>query len=95
MKLYDECEAVCYIKSQLKDEDINRDDILDVIDSIFDYYDDNGDLNLDFDEDDDINDDDETAIIEFVNCALSDSRLSKDLISKIVKAELNYELSLL
>ena len=53
MKLYDEKEAVAYVRSRCGCVGMSDDDILIVIDAIFDYYDENGDLDLDLDFDDD------------------------------------------
>ena len=92
MKLFEEKEAIEFIKSRVTTGRPSDDDILDVIDAIFDYYDQNGDLDLDFDDEED---DDESAITEYVIDELSDSDLSQQLIAEIVKAELAYEQSLL
>lgn len=97
MKIFDEKEAIAFIRSNVDAAPLTDEDILDVIDAIFDFYDENGDLDIDFDEEDeDIElEDDEQAIIGYVVDALSDTELSKSLITDIVKAELAYEQSLL
>lgn len=93
MKLYDENEAVAFIKSHVAAEDLTNDEILDVIDCIFDYYDQNDELDIDFDEDSDVEDSDVDEIIEFVKSEFPDA--DADLISSIVAAEVEYEDSLL
>lgn len=96
MKLYDEKEAIRHIRRLCDVAELSDDDILDVIDTIFDYYDENGDLDLDFDdEDDDETDDDVEQITDYVAEAFSGEALARDRIAAIVKAELDYENSLL
>lgn len=96
MKIYDEDEAVAFIRNHISDKSVSDEDILDVIDSIFNYYDENGDLDLDFDEDlDDEPDSDIEAIISAVSVSLCDSNLSPQVIREIVGVELDYEDSLL
>ena len=97
MKLYDEKEAVAYVRSRCGCVGMSDDDILIVIDAIFDYYDENGDLDLDLDFDDDDDDDrgdDAGEITDYVTDVLSDSGLPAEVIATIVKAELDYENSL-
>ncbi|MDE6368371.1 MAG: hypothetical protein K2K94_03955 [Muribaculaceae bacterium] len=95
--MFDEKEAIAFIRSNIDVAQLTDDDILDVIDAIFDFYDENGDLDLDFDEDDEDfgSEADEQAIIDYVVEALSDSEISQSLITDMVKAELAYEQSLL
>ena len=93
MKLYDEKEAVAYVRSRCGCVGMSDDDILIVIDAIFDYYDENGDLDFDDDDDDDRGDD-AGEITEYVTDVLSDSGLPAEVIATIVKAELDYENSL-
>lgn len=96
MKIYDEDEAVAFIKNAISDKSVSSDDILEVIDAIFDFYDENGDLDLDFD-DEDLTDDENTtdSLVASVTEALADSRMSANLVREIIKAELAYEDSLL
>lgn len=97
MKLFDEKDAIEFIRSNVDIAHLSDDDILDVIDTIFDFYDENGDLDLDFDEDDENlgSEDDEQAIIDYVVEAFSDTKMPKSLIADMVMAELSYEQSLL
>lgn len=95
MKFFDEKEAIGFIRSKVKVGQLSDDALLDVIDVIFDYYDKNGDLDLDFDDEADDSEDDETAIISYVTEELSNPDISPSIIAEIVKAELAYEQSLL
>lgn len=95
MKLYDEKEAVDYIKAHVGIPGLNEDTILEVIDAIYDFYDENGDLDLDFDDnDDDLDSSDEAdAIISYVSTVIDN--VDKNTIVQIVEAEIDYETSLL
>ena len=98
MNIYDEQEAVPFIKSHISDGLARRcddDTILEIIDIIFDYYEDHDLLELDVDDDD--SDDDIDAIIAHaVKIVGKDNHLSlsPDDVARIVKAEIDYELSL-
>lgn len=96
MKIYDEDEAVAFIQNAISEKNVSSDDILEVIDAIFDFYDENGDLDLDFDNED-LTDDENTtdSLVASVTEALADSRMSANLVREIIKAELAYEDSLL
>lgn len=98
MNIYDEQEAVTFIKSHISDGLARRcddDTILEIIDIIFDYYEDNGMLELDVDDDN--SDDDIDAIIAHAVKIVGKDKhlsLSPDDVARIVKAEIDYELSL-
>jgi len=98
MNIYDEQEAVDFIKSHTGDNLAARCDdntILEIIDIIFDYYEDNGMLELDIDDDE--SDSDIDAIVAYaVRLVGKDRRLalSSDDLTEIIKAEIDYELSL-
>lgn len=92
MKLYDEKEAVAFIRQRVANADEAV--ILDVIDAIYDYYDETDSLEIDFDEDDNSDDTDDVAAI----CAYAvDAVKNADpaLIESIIRAELDYQQSLL
>lgn len=91
--IFDENEAISFIKSKVECKTLSDDDILDIIDAIFDYYDENGELDLDFDDDADEDDADCETIAAYVSEQFPD--LDSELINKIVKAEVDYENSLL
>lgn len=98
MNIYDEQEAVTFIKSHVSDGLARRcddDTILEIIDIIFDYYEDHDLLELDVDDDD--SDDDIDAIIAHAVKIVGKDKhlsLSPDDVARIVKAEIDYELSL-
>ncbi|MDE5594866.1 MAG: hypothetical protein K2I89_04760 [Muribaculaceae bacterium] len=93
MKNYDEKEAIAFIKSATNCVSLTDDDILNIIDAIFDYYDENGELEVDFDED---SDDDEVNP-EDIAAYLTEEfpELDEGLAERIVRAEIGYENSLL
>lgn len=95
MKLFDENEAVDFIRRQVKADNISDSQILEIIDGIYDYYEETGALDLDFDDDDDLKDcgEDEFEISEYI--ARESGFSDMDLLTKIVRAELDYEASLL
>lgn len=90
---YDELKAIEYIKGKLSQEKQNAysdDDILLIIDAMFDFYDENDDFfndeQLEVDE-----------LIKYVKKAVkkdADNVVSLDDIETIIKAELEYEDSL-
>lgn len=98
MNIYDEQEAVTFIKSHISDGLARRcddDTILEIIDIIFDYYEDHDLLELDVDDDD--SDDDIDAIIAHAVKIVGKDKhlsLSPEDVARIVKAEIDYELSL-
>lgn len=91
--IFDENEAIEFIKSKVDCSGLSNDDILDIIDTIFDFYDENGELDLDFDDDNDDADADAETIAAYVSEKFAD--LDAGLIAEVVKAELDYEDSLL
>ena len=96
MKTYEENDAVKYILSNLPSdvaEKYSDDDILLVIDIIFEFYENKGyfDLN-DIDESDD--EFDESELFEFVKKSLKkdkDNSIDLDDVENIVRLELEYE----
>lgn len=92
MKLYDEKEAVAFIRQRIANADEAV--ILDVIDAIYDYYDETDGLEIDFDEDDNSDDtDDVAAICTYAVDAVKNA--DPALIESIIRAELDYQQSLL
>ena len=92
MKLYDEKEAVAFIRQRVANADEAV--ILDVIDAIYDYYDETDGLEIDFDEDDNSEDtDDVAAICTYAVDAVKNA--DPALIESIIRAELDYQQSLL
>ncbi len=99
MQEYDDNKAVKLMAAVLEPERRNEDAILEVLDLIFEYYDDNGILEIDFDEDDDSDDVSDVAEIVKYICRKLDKtpaevNFTADEIEKMVNAEINYEESL-
>ena len=94
MMEYDENDAIEFIVKKIGIE-IEGDEILNIIDIIWDYYEDNGMLDISMDNDDDESDI-TTLIAHVVKIVSKDksSNLEKDVIAQIVEAELAYEESL-
>lgn len=91
---FDENKAVDFINSRLEKK-YPADELLNVIDMMYDYYEQNG--MLDPDNDDDDTDDIEKELVEYVVKMLRRDKLAKIDIADaetIVKAELDYEDSL-
>lgn len=98
MKEFDEKEAIHSLRAVLSDESsklYDDDELLNVIDIIWDWYDDQGLLDIDTEADDeDINTD---ALIKHVSKMLakdSDSPIRREDVEPLVMAELRYEQSL-
>lgn len=98
MKEFDEKEAINAMRVVLSDESsvlYDDDELLNVIDIIWDWYDDQGLLDIDTEADDeDINTD---ALIKHVSKMLakdSDSPIRREDVEPLVMAELRYEQSL-
>lgn len=99
LKEYDENDAIAFIKNFLP-EDIKGkyvdDDILIVIDTIFDYYDDKGFLDISAEEDDE-SDLSVPDLVGYVKNQLRkdpDNEIDLDDVMSIVLGELEYEESL-
>lgn len=94
MMEYDENDAIEFIIKKIGIE-IEEDEILNIIDIIWDYYEDNGMLDISMDNDEDESDI-TTLIAHVVKIVSKDksSNLEKDVIAQIVEAELAYEESL-
>lgn len=101
MELYDENKAVEYINNALIESGKSaypEDEILNVIDMIWDYYEENGlleiDANFEADEDEDIS----SELCDYIARMLKKDRqalIKSEDISTIVDAEIEYEDSLL
>lgn len=98
MKEFDEKEAIKAMRSILSDDSsrlYDDDELLNVIDIIWDWYDDQGLLDIDTEADDeDVNTD---ALIKHVGKMLSkdtDSPIRREDVEPLVMAELRYEQSL-
>lgn len=86
---YNEQEAIKYIKNSLTQE-VSSDEILNIIDLIWDFYDKKGLLEITFE--DYIEDENyELELIEYVKNRIKDSEIKNPVIEQIVLAELDYE----
>ncbi len=94
---FDETKAIAYIREKLpadRSAAIDDDEILNIIDMIWDYYEDHGMLDITADLDDEDDDTDpEVLISHVVKLAAKDRRcpLTAEDIDIITRAELEYE----
>ncbi len=96
MKEYSEDDAIRRMRGAVAGAEAYDDDqLLNLIDIIFDYYDENGDLDIDADCDDD---DDIEAIAAHAAALLAKdkgNRISPEHIAPLIAAETDYEMSLI
>lgn len=91
---FDETEAIKFIKNNISTT-VEDDDILNIIDIIWDYYEDNG--FLDINVDDTTIDSDEAVVNDLIRHAQKinqkdkQSTLSDQIVEEIVRAEIKYE----
>lgn len=97
MKDYNEEDAIKMMAAQLPEALRDNDAISEVLDLIYDYYDENGDLEIDSDEDDETENVDEMAhyIFNYLRKNPPAVEFSMDNIADMVRAEIMYEQSLL
>lgn len=95
MKEYDEDEAIALMSKALGADAPSDDDVYQVLDLIFDYYDENGQLDIDADGDDDTDIDDMVSYIAKYLKGKSQAQLTPEQIKTLVMTELAYEDSLL
>lgn len=99
--MYDENKAVEYINKALEAKGLapyNEDEILNVIDMIWDYYEENGLLDIDDDFEADEDEDISSELVDYVKRMLkkdAHAKIRPDDIPVIVDAEIEYEDSLL
>lgn len=95
---YDEKAAIDYIRTHLSKEsnqEYDDDEILNVIDMIWDYYDDNGFCSMDFDDGpDELDVEDLLKYVKKMVAKDAESPLKFDDVETIVRAELEFEDSL-
>lgn len=95
---FDEQKAIEFIRKRLPnsaDPNIDDDEILNIIDMIFDYYEENGFCNVDADDDLELDVDDLLAYVKKMVAHDQDSPFSVEEVEAIVSAELEFEDSLL
>ncbi|MBJ2183588.1 MAG: hypothetical protein JFR38_03640 [Muribaculaceae bacterium] len=94
---YNEDDAIRRMRGAVAGAEAYDDDqLLNLIDIIFDYYDENGDLEIDIDSDD--SDDDIAAIAAYATRLLAKdagNEISPEHIAPLIEAEIDYELSLI
>lgn len=95
MKEYDEDEAIAMMGKALGADAPSEEDIYQVLDLIFDYYDENGELDIDADADEDTDIDEMVSYIARYLKGKSSTLLSPAQIKALVLAEIAYEDSLL
>lgn len=92
---YNESDAIRYIQNQLS-QNIKEDDILNIIDLIWDYYESKGLLEISLEDEDDIEEDIEL-IINYVknnNTKKVSFKEDDNLIKQVIYAEIEYEKTL-
>ena len=103
MEEFDENKAIAYMRKSLSEEQslkYSDDELLNLIDIIWDFYEQNGLLDIDVIEDDP-DEDPEAMISELIDYAERmikkdrNATLAPELIESLVKAEIDYEDSLL
>lgn len=102
MKEFNENEAVAAMRAALpadRAEKYTDDDLLEVLDLIFDHYEENGDLDIDAGDDSEVDDEAEIkATVTYVSRFIKKDKSAKIELSDIpaiVRAEYEYELSLI
>lgn len=94
---YNESDAIRYIQNQLS-QNIKEDDILNIIDLIWDYYESKGLLEISLeDEDEDGVEEDIELIINYVknnNTKKVSFKVDDNLIKQVIYAEIEYEKTL-
>lgn len=97
---YDEIKAVEYINNVLKNNNrpqYDEDEVLNVIDMIWDYYEENGLLDVDL-ADDDVDEDIEDDLIDYVSRMLKkdkEAEVNQIDVPLMVRAEIEYEDSII
>lgn len=92
---FDEDKAIRFIRESVGapiSSKYTDDDIIDIIDCVFDYYEINGLLDIDLDDDDEVIDVNE--VVDYVKKMIRRDRFSKidlDDVEALVTAELRYE----
>lgn len=97
MKEFDESEAIAAMMEKLCADRRDEDAVYEILDLIYDYYESNGDLDINMDEDD--SDTDVASMVEAIAKQLRRRPAAVDFtaeeIEAMVKAEIVYEESLL
>lgn len=96
---FDEQAAIDYIRAHMNDEDlagVNDDEILNLIDVIYDYYEDHGmlEMSLDDDDDDEVDVNEMVKYVQKVIAKDKKSPLTPDTVDRMVRLEVEYEESI-
>lgn len=95
MKEYDEDEAIKLMSDSVAPELRDFDAVAEVLDLIYDYYDENGDLEIDGDDDEDEDVEDMTAyIMQYLKKNPPKVCFTDGDVAAMIRAEINYEQSL-
>lgn len=99
MQEFDENKAIELMAATLGADRRDEDAVFEVLDLIFDYYDENGDLDIDLNDDDDDDETDVEAMTAYISKYLAKHpapvRFTADEIKAMIEAELAYEESLI
>lgn len=94
---FDENDAIKYIRDHAPVGQYDDDELLNVIDMIYDFYESNGMLDIDLNDDDDDDDVSEEEIVGYVVRMLKkdkEAKLAADDVPAVVSAYLEYETTL-
>lgn len=91
MKEFDENEAIAVMSKALAPRKVNEDDVCEVLDLIFDFYEDNGALDINDEDEDPSVDEIAKYILKYIDRDLFSYRD----IQAMVRAEISYEESLI
>ncbi|MCX4263144.1 MAG: hypothetical protein OSJ37_00310 [Muribaculaceae bacterium] len=96
MKEYDEEEALSMMSEAVAPDLRDTDAIAEVLDLIYDYYDENGGLEIDVDSDDEEDVDDMSMyVMRYLENNPPRVSFTVDDVAALIRAEINYEQSLL
>ncbi len=96
MKEYNETEAVALMAATLPENLRDTDAICEVLDLIYDYYDENGDLDIDADEYADEDIEEMTGyIMGYFSKNAPSTAFTAEQVSAMIRAEIQYEESLI
>ncbi len=96
MKEFDENEAVTKMMESCEPATVNENDVCEVLDLIFDYYEENGELDIDAEGDEEIDTEDIALYVEkYLRKNGAPEAFTPEQIRSMIKAEIDYEDSLL
>ncbi len=95
MKEYNETEAIELMCAAIPEEYRDNDSVCEVLDLIYDYYEDNGDLDIDAGDDDADVEEIVAYVVRYFKKNAPSIHFSAEQIEAMVRAEIAYEESLL